>query len=59
MFSFTRFSGELVIGAEAKGQIDEPLDVFTGPNIDLDIWFTVSFVSPCIAHYSWFVTPRF
>ncbi|KAJ8508317.1 hypothetical protein ONZ45_g9400 [Pleurotus djamor] len=32
--------------------IDEPLDVFTGPNIDLDIWFTVSFVSPCIAHYT-------
>ncbi|KAJ8508318.1 hypothetical protein ONZ45_g9403 [Pleurotus djamor] len=39
-------------GIPDGASIDEPLDVFTGPDIDLDIWFTISYVSPCIAHYT-------
>ncbi|KAJ8514272.1 hypothetical protein ONZ45_g8177 [Pleurotus djamor] len=39
-------------GSYGVPDIDEPLDVFTVPDIDLDIWFTISYVSPCIAHYT-------
>ncbi|KAJ8515002.1 hypothetical protein ONZ45_g7532 [Pleurotus djamor] len=40
-------------GIPDGASIGEPLDVFTGPDIDLDTWFTISYVSPCIAHYTW------
>ncbi|KAJ8514953.1 hypothetical protein ONZ45_g7560 [Pleurotus djamor] len=32
--------------------IDEPLDVSASSDIDLDLWFTVDFSSPCVAHYT-------
>ncbi|KAJ8474370.1 hypothetical protein ONZ45_g15968 [Pleurotus djamor] len=32
--------------------INEPLDVSASSDIDLDLWFTVDFSSPCVAHYT-------
>jgi hypothetical protein len=34
-------------------QIDLILDVDLNPDVDLDVWWTVSKSSPCVAQYSW------
>jgi hypothetical protein len=34
-------------------QIDLILDVDSSPDVDLDVWWTVSKSSPCVAEYSW------